>query len=69
MLRIDNNLFQKTRQQDYKRYTIARLKQLKYIDYELIEAKERAQADEENKEDLRNDDQNEGNDNNDEQSQ
>ncbi len=41
VLRISDNSFQKQRTAEYKKYTIARLKQLKYIDYELIEAKER----------------------------
>ena len=41
VLRISDNAFQKQRNTEYKKFTIARLKQLKYIDYELIEAKER----------------------------
>ncbi len=41
VLRISDNTFHKQRSSEYKKYTIARLKQLKYIDYELIEAKER----------------------------
>jgi Leucine-rich repeat (LRR) protein len=41
VLRISDNSFLKQRTAEYKKYTIARLKQLKYIDYELIEAKER----------------------------
>lgn len=52
VLRIDNNKFQKSRNAEYKKYTIARLKQLKYIDYELIEAKERDQANEEHKDEM-----------------
>ena len=66
VLRISDNAFQKQRNTEYKKYTIARLKQLKYIDYELIESKEREQAYEDHKDemgqadaeagDLRNDD-------------
>lgn len=41
VLRISNNAFQKQRNTEYKKYTIARLKNLKYIDYELIDVKEK----------------------------
>ena len=41
VLRISDNAFQKQRNTEYKKYTMARLKNLKYIDYELIEKKER----------------------------
>ena len=52
VLRISDNAFQKQRNTEYKKYTIARLKQLKYIDYELIEAKEREQAYEDHKDEM-----------------
>lgn len=67
VLRIDNNLFHKTRQSEYKKFTISRLKSLKYIDYELIEAKEREAAIEENKDEISQQEQAEGNEANDEQ--
>ena len=44
VLRISNNAFQKQRNTEYKKYTIARLKNLKYIDYELIDVKEKQAA-------------------------
>jgi len=65
VLRISDNAFQKTRTSEYKKYTIARLKELKYIDYELIEAKEREQANEEHKDEMGQVEQAEGNDRND----
>lgn len=52
VLRIDNNLFQKTRSSEYKKFTIARLKSLQYIDYELIEQRERDLAYDEHKDEL-----------------
>ena len=52
VLRISDNAFHKTRTLEYKKYTIARLKNLKYIDYELIEAKERELANEEHKDEI-----------------
>lgn len=52
VLRISDNAFQKQRNTEYKKFTIARLKQLKYIDYELIEAKEREQAYEDHKDEM-----------------
>jgi len=67
VLRIDNNKFQKSRNAEYKKYTIARLKQLKYIDYELIDQKDREAADAEHKDEIGQAEQNEGNDQNDEQ--
>lgn len=54
MLRISNNQFQKQNSNEYKKYTIARLKDLKYFDYELIEAKDREQANEEHKDEMTN---------------
>lgn len=65
VLRISDNAFQKTRTSEYKKYTIARLKDLKYIDYELIEAKEREQANEEHKDEMGQVEQAEGADRND----
>lgn len=67
VLRIDNNLFQKTRQNEYKKYIIARLRNLKYIDYELIESKEREAALEEQKDEITHQEQAEGNEAQDEQ--
>lgn len=69
VLRIDNNKFQKSRNAEYKKFTIARLKGLKYIDYELIENEEREKANEEHKDEMGQVEQNEGNDGNDEQHQ
>ena len=66
VLRISDNSFQKNRSQEYKKYTIARLKQLKYIDYELIEAKEREAANEEHKDEMGQAENADGNDRNDE---
>ena len=54
VLRISNNQFQKQNTNEYKKYTIARLKDLKYFDYELIEAKDREQANEEHKDEMTN---------------
>jgi hypothetical protein len=54
VLRISNNQFQKQNTNEYKKYTIARLKDLKYFDYELIEAKDREQANEEHKDEMNN---------------
>lgn len=52
VLRIDNNKFTKTRSAEYKKFTIARLRNLQYIDYELIEQRERDLAYDEHKDEL-----------------
>ena len=52
VLRISNNAFQKQRNTEYKKYTIARLKNLKYIDYELIDVKEKQAALDQYKDDI-----------------
>lgn len=52
VLRIDGNKFTKTRSAEYKKFTIARLKNLQYIDYELIEQRERDLAYDEHKDEL-----------------
>lgn len=52
VLRISNNAFQKQRNAEYKKYTIARLKNLQYIDYELIDEKEKEAANELHKDDI-----------------
>jgi Leucine-rich repeat (LRR) protein len=52
VLRIDNNQFQRSRSTEYKKYIIARLKSLMYIDYELIEKEERNRAYEDHKDDM-----------------
>ena len=51
-MRISNNAFQKQRNTEYKKYTIARLKNLKYIDYELIDVKEKQAALDQYKDDI-----------------
>lgn len=67
VLRIDNNKFTKTRSAEYKKFTIARLKNLQYIDYELIEQRERDLAYDEHKDELGHAAEAEGNEANEEQ--
>ena len=45
VLKINNNAFEQTGEKEYKGRIIAYLKNLKYLDYELIEANERQKAD------------------------
>jgi hypothetical protein len=45
VLKINGNKFKEIGEKDYKGRIIAYLTQLKYLDYELIEAKEREKAD------------------------
>ena len=45
VLKINNNSFKDKGDKDYKGRIIAFLKDLKYLDYELIEQKEREKAD------------------------
>lgn len=68
VLRISDNTFHKSRAVEYKRYTIARLKELKYIDYELIDSKDRDSASEEYKDEMGQVESAEGADRNDESS-
>ena len=44
VLRIDDNVFQKTSDKDYRKYAISQLGRLQYIDYQLIEASVREKA-------------------------
>ena len=52
MLKINNNCFRETGEKEYKGRIIAYLKDLKYLDYELIELKEREKADQDFKTEL-----------------
>jgi len=52
VLKIADNTFQKKNDKEYKKYTIAYLKDLKSLDYELIEEKKRELANEEHKEEM-----------------
>lgn len=54
VLKINKNHFKETGEKDYKNRIIAFLKNLKYLDYELIEAKEREKADQDYKAELEN---------------
>lgn len=52
VLKINGNKFRETGEKEYKGRIIAYLKNLKYLDYELIEAKEREKADSDYKAEL-----------------
>lgn len=52
MLKISDNIFQKHSDKNYKRYAIAYLKNLQYLDYELIDNEERIAAKDEYKEEM-----------------
>ena len=52
VLKVADNEFCENKDKDYKKYTIAYLKNLKYLDYELIEDKEREVAQDEHKEEM-----------------
>ena len=52
MLKINNNCFRETGEKEYKGRIIAYLGNLKYLDYELIELKEREKADQDFKTEL-----------------
>lgn len=52
VLKISGNKFNARGEKDYSKYTIAHLKQLKYLDYELITDSNRADAYDEHKEEL-----------------
>ena len=52
VLKIKDNAFRETGEKDYKNRIIAYLRNLKYLDYELIEEKEREKAFDENKGEL-----------------
>lgn len=52
VLKINGNRFKETSEKDYKLRIIAYLSSLKYLDYELIEAKEKSRADQEFKTEL-----------------
>lgn len=52
VLRIDDNVFQKTQDKDYKKYCMSHLDRLQYIDYQLIEASVREKAKEDYKDDI-----------------
>jgi len=52
VLRIDDNVFQKNQDKDYKKYAISRLDRLQYIDYQLIEASVRIKAKEDHKDEI-----------------
>ena len=52
VLKINNNSFKDKGDKDYKGRIIAFLKDLKYLDYELIEQKEREKADQDYKTEL-----------------
>ena len=52
VLRINENDFKKLSDKDYKLYIIAYLKNIKYLDYELITEQERMDAREEHKDEL-----------------
>ena len=52
VLKIIDNAFKETGEKDYKGKIIAYLKNLQYLDYELIEIKEREKADNDYKTEL-----------------
>lgn len=52
VLKIAGNNFQARGEKEYHKYTIAHLKQLKYLDYELITSTNRTEANEEHKEEM-----------------
>lgn len=52
VLKIAGNTFQARGEKEYHKYTIAHLKQLKYLDYELITSTNRTEANEEHKEEM-----------------
>ena len=54
VLKIIDNAFRETSQKEYKGRIIAYLRNLKYLDYELIELKERETAESEYKQELEN---------------
>ena len=57
VLKISGNNFTQRGEKDYSKYAIAHLKGLKYLDYELITATQRAEANEEHKEEMQDHDQ------------
>lgn len=52
VLKISDNNFQQRGEKDYTKYAIAHLKNLKYLDYELISSNSRQEANEEFKEEM-----------------
>ena len=52
VLRINDNLFEKTSDKKYPNYCISYLDELEYLDYKLIDKKDRAEAKEEHKDEI-----------------